>query len=67
MALLVVIVTLLVGCEANKRSYNYYKTHIDEAKSFSDQCTLNGTSGMTTEQVSSCNAARAAYDNRSFK
>ena len=58
----------LSGCDAlaGKKDYAYFRQHLDEAKSISDQCQMNGTSGMSKAQMSQCDAARDAYANRNY-
>lgn len=67
-ALLCVALPLLSACDAiaGKKDYAYFRQHIDEAKSVADQCSLNGTSGMSSAQVKVCDAAREAWGNRNF-
>jgi hypothetical protein len=67
-ALCCIAAPLLAGCDAmaGKKDYAYFRQHIDEAKSVSDQCQLNGTSGMSKEQIAQCGAARDAYSNRNY-
>ncbi|MBP0597625.1 EexN family lipoprotein [Herbaspirillum sp. LeCh32-8] len=67
-ALLCVALPVLSACDAvaGKKDYAYFRQHIDEAKSVADQCSLNGTSGMSNAQIKVCDAAREAYGNRSF-
>ncbi|NUU01892.1 EexN family lipoprotein [Herbaspirillum robiniae] len=67
-ALLCAAMPLLSACDAvaGKKDYAYFRQHIDEAKSVSDQCSLNGTSGMSPTQIRVCDAAREAYGNRNF-
>jgi len=66
--LLFIATPLLAGCDAlaGKKDYAYFRKNVDEAKSVSDQCSMNGTSGMSTAQIATCNAARDAYANRNF-
>jgi len=68
LALLCIAAPLLAGCDAlaGKKDYAYFRQHLDEAKSVSDQCQLNGTSGMEKQQIAQCNAARDAYSNRNY-
>lgn len=68
LVLLCIAAPLLSGCDAvaGKKDYAYFRQHMDEAKSFSDQCQLNGTSGMEANQIAQCAAAREAYSNRNF-
>lgn len=68
LALVCVAAPLLAGCDlmTGKKDYTYFRHHLDEAKSVSDQCQLNGTSGMSTTQIAQCDAAREAYGNRNF-
>jgi len=58
--------TLLAGCDAfaGKKDYAYFREHVDEAKAVSDECQLNGTSGMKSDKIAQCDAARQAYGNR---
>lgn len=67
-ALLCVALPLLAACDAvaGKKDYAYFRQHIDEAKSVADQCSLNGTSGMSVAQVKVCDAAREAWGNRNY-
>lgn len=67
-ALLCIAVPVLSACDAlaGKKDYNYYRAHLDEAKSKADQCSLNGTSGMNQQQIRECDIAREAYANRNF-
>ncbi|HZG19823.1 MAG TPA: hypothetical protein VE092_07365 [Herbaspirillum sp.] len=67
-ALLCIALPLLSACDAlaGKKDYAYFRQHIDEAKSVSDQCQLNGTSGMNPAQIKVCEAAREAWGNRNF-
>jgi hypothetical protein len=67
-ALLCMVAPLLAGCDAlaGKKDYAYFRQHLDEAKSVSDQCQLNGTSGMEKSQIAKCNAAHDAYANRNY-
>lgn len=67
-ALLCVALPLLSACDAigGKKDYAYFRKHVDEAKSVSDQCSLNGTSGMSDAQIKVCDAAREAYGNRNL-
>ncbi len=66
--LLCIAMPLLAGCDAlaGKKDYAYFRKNVDEAKSVSDQCSMNGTSGMGQAQIATCNAARDAYANRNF-
>lgn len=66
LALICIAAPLLAACDANagKKDYAYFRQHLDDAKSVSDQCSLNGTSGMNRSQISECDAAREAYANR---
>jgi hypothetical protein len=66
LALLCVAAPLLAACDltAGKKDYAYFRQNLDQAKSVSDQCSLNGTSGMNKAQISECDAAREAYSNR---
>lgn len=59
---------MLTGCDnfGSKRDYAYFRHNIDEAKSVSDECQLNGTSGMDQKKIAECDAARQAYANRNF-
>jgi len=68
LVLLCLAVPLLAGCDAlaGKKDYSYFRKHLDEAKSVSDQCQLNGTSGMAKDQIAKCDAARDAYANRGY-
>lgn len=68
LVLLCIAAPLLSGCDAfaGKKDYAYFRQHIDEAKSVSDQCQLNGTSGMAADQIAQCTAARDAYSNRNY-
>ena len=68
LVLLCMTAPLLAGCDAmaGKKDYAYFRAHLDEAKSVSDQCQLNGTSGMSKAQISQCDAAREAYGNRNY-
>ncbi|MFL9922984.1 hypothetical protein PQR62_01815 [Herbaspirillum lusitanum] len=68
-ALLCVALPLLAACDAvaGKKDYAYFRKNLDEAKSISDQCSLNGTSGMNKAQMAECDAAREAYANRNMK
>ncbi|QNB08727.1 hypothetical protein G5S34_19540 [Herbaspirillum frisingense] len=67
-ALLCIALPLLSACDAlaGKKDYAYFRQHMDEAKSVSDQCQLNGTSGMNQGQIKVCEAAREAWANRNF-
>ena len=67
-ALLCIALPLLSACDvvSGKKDYAYFRKYIDEAKSVSDQCQLNGTSGMNEEQIRICGAAREAWGNRNF-
>lgn len=67
-ALLCIAVALLSGCDGigGKKDYAYFRQRLDEAKSVADQCSLNGTSGMSTAQIRVCDAAREAWGNRNF-
>ncbi|EOA03895.1 MULTISPECIES: hypothetical protein [Herbaspirillum] len=67
-ALLCIALPLLSACDAlaGKKDYAYFRQHMDEAKSVSDQCQLNGTSGMNQSQIKVCEAAREAWANRNF-
>jgi hypothetical protein len=67
-ALLCIALPLLSACDAvaGKKDYAYFRKNIEEAKSVSDQCQLNGTSGMNEEQIRVCGAAREAWGNRNF-
>ena len=58
--------TLLAGCDAfaGKKDYAYFREHVEEAKAVSDECQLNGTSGMNPNKIAQCDAARQAYGNR---
>ncbi|MFL9878506.1 hypothetical protein PQR63_08940 [Herbaspirillum rhizosphaerae] len=68
LCLVVPFTPLLSGCDAiaGKKDYAYFRQHIDEAKSVSDQCQLNGTSGMERDKIAQCDAARDAYANRNY-
>lgn len=68
LALLCIAMPLMAGCDmmAGKKDYAYFRKHLDEAKSASDQCLLNGTSGMSKAQIAQCDAAREAYGNRNY-
>ena len=68
LALLCIAAPLLSACDAfaGKKDYAYFRQHIDEAKSVSDECQLNGTSGMQASKIAQCDAARSAYANRSY-
>jgi len=63
--LLSIAVPLLAAC-SGKKDYSYYRNHLDEAKSFSGECQLNGTSGMEKDVIFQCDAARQAYNNRNY-
>lgn len=67
-ALLCVALPMLSACDAvaGKKDYAYFRAHMDEAKSAADQCSLNGTSGMSNAQIKVCDAAREAYSNRNY-
>ncbi|MFJ3058632.1 hypothetical protein [Herbaspirillum sp. NPDC087042] len=67
-ALLCIALPLLSACDAigGKKDYAYFRQNLDEAKSVADQCSLNGTSGMSATQIRVCDAAREAYGNRNF-
>jgi len=66
--LICLAVPMLTACDSfsGKKDYAYFRQHVDEAKSVSDECQLNGTSGMDQKKIAECDAARQAYSNRNY-